>query len=158
MIQLRREDWVTATEAAALLLISPLSRLDTNIAADAVVLAIADHVATIRLNRPEVRNAIDLATAQELERALDQCEADSAVRAIVLSGTDRYFSAGMDLKAVSATGERPITASRGAFGIVEKPPGKPLVAAVEGYALGGGLEIALAGDHPADTGRFVFHT
>jgi enoyl-CoA hydratase/crotonobetainyl-CoA hydratase len=98
------------------------------------------------LNRPEVRNAIDLATAQELERALDQCEADSAVRAIVLSGTDRYFSAGMDLKSVSATGERPITASRGAFGIVEKPPGKPLVAAVEGYALGGGLEIALCAD------------
>jgi enoyl-CoA hydratase/crotonobetainyl-CoA hydratase len=98
------------------------------------------------VNRPEVRNAIDLATAQELERALDQCEADSAVRAIVLSGADRYFSADMDLKAVSATGERPITASRGAFGIVEKPPGKPLVAAVEGYALGGGLEIALCVD------------
>lgn len=98
------------------------------------------------MNRPEVRNAIDLATAQELERALDQCEADSAVRAIVLSGADRYFSADMDLKAVSATGERPITASRGAFGIVEKPPGKPLVAAVEGYALGGGLEIALCVD------------
>jgi enoyl-CoA hydratase/crotonobetainyl-CoA hydratase len=98
------------------------------------------------VNRPEVRNAIDLATAQELERALDQCETDSAVRAIVLSGADRYFSADMDLKAVSATGERPITASRGAFGIVEKPPGKPLVAAVEGYALGGGLEIALCVD------------
>jgi enoyl-CoA hydratase/crotonobetainyl-CoA hydratase len=123
-----------------------LTRQDTNIVADTVALAIADHVATIRLNRPEVRNAIDLATAQQLERALDQCEADSTVRAIVLTGTDRYFSAGMDLKAVSATGERPITASRGAFGIVEKPPSKPLVAAVEGYALGGGLEIALCAD------------
>ena len=85
-------------------------------------MAIADHVATIRLNRPEVRNAIDLATAQQLECALDQCEADSTVRAIVLTGTDRYFSAGMDLKALSATGERPITASRGAFGIVDKLP------------------------------------
>lgn len=104
------------------------------------------HVGIIALNRPAVRNAVDRPTADGLAAALDAFEADREVRAIVITGRGGFFCAGMDLKAFAATGERPITADRGAFGIVAKPPTKPLVAAVEGAALGGGLEIALAAD------------
>jgi enoyl-CoA hydratase/crotonobetainyl-CoA hydratase len=104
------------------------------------------NVGILALNRPSVRNAVDRPTADAVAAALDAFEADRAVRAIVITGRGGFFCAGMDLKALSATGERPITPTRGAFGIVEKPPVKPLVAAVEGAALGGGLEIALAAD------------
>ncbi len=104
------------------------------------------HVGLIAINRPAVRNAIDFDTAMAIARALDDLESESTVRAIIIAGRGGFFSAGMDLKALTATGKRPITPGRGAFGIVELPPAKPLVAAVEGPALGGGLEIALAAD------------
>lgn len=104
------------------------------------------NVAVLALNRPAVRNAIDFETANEIASALDAFEADKGVRAVIITGRGGFFCAGMDLKALNATGRRPITASRGAFGIVEKPPVKPLIAAVEGAALGGGLEITLAAD------------
>src|ERR1700756_2673862 len=107
---------------------------------------VGDFVATITLDRPEVRTAIDLPTAMALERAIDEAEQSSDVRVIVLAATGSVFSAGMDLKALTATGDRPITARRGAFGIAAKPPEKPTVAAVQGKALGGGLEIALTAD------------
>ena len=105
-----------------------------------------DFVATITLDRPEVRNAIDLPTAKALERAIDEAEQSDDVRVIVLAATGPVFSAGMDLKALTATGDRPITQRRGAFGIAAQPPEKPTVAAVQGKALGGGLEIALTAD------------
>jgi enoyl-CoA hydratase/carnithine racemase len=107
---------------------------------------VRDFVATITLDRPEVRNAIDLTTAIALERAIDEAERSADVRAIVLAATGPVFSAGMDLKALTATGDRPITERRGAFGIAAQPPEKPTVAAVQGKALGGGLEIALTAD------------
>lgn len=100
----------------------------------------------LRLNRPERRNAIDRPTAILLAEALDRFDEDDAVRAAVLTGGPTAFCAGMDLKAFSATGERPVHDVRGGFGIVELPPRKPIVAAVEGNALGGGFEIALACD------------
>ena len=102
-------------------------------------------VTVITLNRPEVRNAIDLRTARLLERAIDAFEADPTARVAVLTGAGTAFSAGMDLKA-AARGEFPITERRGLLGICTVPPEKPLIAAVEGSALAGGCELALAAD------------
>jgi enoyl-CoA hydratase/carnithine racemase len=113
---------------------------------EAVLTTVTDHIAVLTINRPEVRNAIDRPTALAFEKAIDAAESDPDVRVIVLAGSDSVFCAGMDLKAYSATGERPIAGHRGAFGIVASPPAKPTVAAVEGKALGGGFEIALAAD------------
>ncbi|BBH69673.1 hypothetical protein ACTI_63580 [Actinoplanes sp. OR16] len=98
-----------------------------------------------RLNRPAVRNAIDLTTARALERAVDAFEADPGARVAILTGSDTTFSSGMDLKA-AARGEYPITEGRGLLGITRRPPSKPLIAAVEGAALAGGCELALAAD------------
>ncbi|WP_182379328.1 crotonase/enoyl-CoA hydratase family protein [Nocardioides sp. WS12] len=113
---------------------------------DAVLFEVADGIATITLNRPEVRNAIDLPTSLAIAAALDEVDDRSDVTVAVLTGAGTTFCAGMDLKAFAATRERPIDERRGAFGIVRKPCDKPLIAAIEGNALGGGLEIALACD------------
>lgn len=115
-------------------------------AAGPVRLDVVGHVAIITLDRPEVRNAIDKATAEDIAAALDELDARPELRVGVFTGSGSVFCAGMDLKAFSATGERPIVDGRGAFGIAERPPATPLIAAVEGRALGGGFEIALACD------------
>jgi enoyl-CoA hydratase len=106
----------------------------------------AGGVAVITINRPERRNAIDRATAQAIADALDRVDDEDEVRVAIITGAGGTFSAGMDLKALNATGERPIVDGRGQFGICRQPPMKPLIAAVEGHALGGGTEIALASD------------
>lgn len=105
-----------------------------------------DGVVVLTLNRPERRNAVDLPTARLLAAALDDLDADPDQRVAVLTGTGGFFSAGMDLRAFAETGERPVDEGRGGFGIVARPPHTPVVAAVEGPALGGGFEMALACD------------
>jgi enoyl-CoA hydratase/carnithine racemase len=103
-------------------------------------------VAVITLNRPERRNAIDLPTAEAIDAALTELDEREDLVVGVITGNGPVFSAGMDLKVIAAGGPRPIVPGRGAFGIVERPPAKPLIAAVEGAALAGGFEIALAAD------------
>ncbi|MBA3742260.1 crotonase/enoyl-CoA hydratase family protein [Sporichthya sp.] len=111
-----------------------------------VLFEVADGIALITLNRPERRNAIDLPTAEALSNALTEMDDRDDVVVGIITGNGPVFSAGMDLKVIATGGPRPIVPGRGAFGIVENPPAKPLIAAVEGPALAGGFEIALACD------------
>jgi enoyl-CoA hydratase len=98
----------------------------------------------VTLNRPEDRNAIDLAMATAVEAAMIELDADPDLRVGVIAATGTAFCAGMDLKAF-LRGERSSTA-RGFAGLTARPPDRPLIAAVEGVAAGGGFEIVLACD------------
>ncbi len=112
---------------------------------DQVLVAALDGILIITLNRPEARNAATLAIAQGVAAALDELDQRSDLHAAVITGAGGTFCSGMDLKAF-LRGERPRIEGRGFAGLTEKPPQKPLIAAVEGYALAGGFEIVLACD------------
>lgn len=103
------------------------------------------NVLVITINRPEVRNAIDFATADAISKAVDELDGDAELRAGVLTGAGGHFSSGMDMGAF-LEGDVPYVAHRGIFGIVNQPPETPLVAAVEGAALAGGFELMLICD------------
>ncbi|MFD4254425.1 crotonase/enoyl-CoA hydratase family protein [Amycolatopsis thermoflava] len=102
-------------------------------------------VLVLEMNRPEARNAMSLQMAHEIADALDLLDTRPDLSVGVITGANGTFCAGMDLKGF-ARGERPVVEGRGFAGLVQRPPRKPLIAAVEGYALAGGFEIVLACD------------
>ena len=102
-------------------------------------------ILTITINRPEQRNAVNAAVAAGIAGALEELDGDAGLSVGVLFGVGKGFCAGMDLKAF-VTGERPFIPGRGFAGITQRSADKPLIAAVEGFALAGGLEVALACD------------
>ena len=110
-----------------------------------VLTEFGDGVAVITINRPQARNAVNRAVAEGVAAALDELDSRDDLVVGLITGAGGSFSAGMDLKAFLA-GELPVVEGRGLCGFTEAPPLKPLIAAVEGHALAGGCEIALACD------------
>ncbi|MBV2364948.1 crotonase/enoyl-CoA hydratase family protein [Streptomonospora nanhaiensis] len=104
-----------------------------------------DGVAVITINRPKAKNAVNAAVARGIAEALDDLDSRSDLVVGILTGAGQTFCAGMDLKAFMQ-GEVPTVEGRGFAGFAQRPPRKPLIAAVEGYALAGGFEAVLACD------------
>src|SRR6266566_674376 len=110
-----------------------------------VLIEASDGVLEITINRPAAKNAINLAVAKAIAAALDELDGRPHLAVGIITGAGGTFSAGMDLRAF-LRGERPTVPGRGFAGITEAPPAKPIIAAVEGYALAGGCEIVLSCD------------
>ncbi|MFE3059506.1 crotonase/enoyl-CoA hydratase family protein [Nocardia sp. NPDC059239] len=123
--------------------------------ADEVLTEFANGVALITINRPKAKNAMNAAAAAAIAKAIDTLEERADLSVGIITGAGGVFCAGMDLKAFTR-GETPSIPGRGFGGLTESPPTKPLIAAIEGWALAGGCELALSADLvvAARTARF----
>jgi enoyl-CoA hydratase len=125
-----------------------MARVDFRAMSDdqpAVLTERRDGVLVITINRPEVRNAVNAAVASGIAAALDELDADDGLALGILTGAGGFFCAGMDLGAF-VKGESPWFGDRGFAGIAQRGARKPLIAAIEGFAVAGGFEVALGCD------------
>jgi enoyl-CoA hydratase len=110
-----------------------------------VLTEVEDGILIVTMNRPEAKNAMNQAQAEGISAAMDRLDADGDLRCAILTGAGGTFCSGMDLKGF-LRGERPTVEGRGFGGLSQWTPNKPIIAAVDGYALAGGMEMALSCD------------